>query len=432
MATTLSDKPSLRRVTVTNWGPIKNADITLGSCTFVVGAQNTGKTYLAQLILILSKFMVFVQQSQFPNAIFRSLQKANLKGNISAEAVAEIVEKNASEVAGYFKENVVNGKEFLEQLMRTHYLVTNATDLIRQGQGQSTIRAEFTLGPKGFLDLTFTMERSGTTNLNVEVNPQAMANLIKQQRPTMTLIGAHGWALSYEAPGPITEVTKYIPAERFVVLPVLSQLIGLLLTLYQGLTQQGALQSSLTQLAMRESFKEYLTDVNTALTTPASYKLMKFGQLEVVNHLPYFSDATHNIRLPISSAGSGVAQLAGIVLIVERTGANFLIIEEPEVNLHADAQLEVGDYLGNLSSKRDIFITTHSQYLMMKLAILHASSVVEDLRGYYIDPASGEAKPIEISKKTGDIELPESIERALETISKDAMALSKQFFGTQS
>lgn len=425
-----SNKPSLSQISVTNWGPISKAEINLGGITFIVGAQNTGKTYLAQLISLLSKFVGnSLLDFGLINAIARHLIRSNLTGAVSPEAVAESVEKNANEVAGNLKEEAIRLKGSLEQLIRTHYLVGVPTDVIRQGQDQSKIHADVELGQEHLLRLTFTMERKGVTNLDLDVNPKALTELVKRARLQLTVFGPGGWVSSRTSP--LAGVTRYIPTERFVVVPVFAQLINLLLTLYRGLTQPGILQQQgvTPQLEMRQSFFDYLTDVNNALATSASYELMSIGAIEVVNRQIYFNDSLRHAKVPISSAGSGVAQLTGIVLIAERLGADFLIIEEPEVNLHADAQLEVADYLGKLSSRRSILVTTHSQYLMEKLTILPARGVIADLRGYYIDPASAESRPIEINEKTGEVELPESIEKALETISKEAMALSRQFFG---
>jgi hypothetical protein len=414
---------------VSNWGPVKSADIILGDLTFIVGAQNTGKTYIAQLILLLSRYMEFVFDNAVITAVARYLAKSNILGTVSVEAIAENVGKNPTEVAGYLKEEAVRMKGMLEQFIISNYLVASAVDVIKQGENQARIQAEFTLAGDRILRLTFTMERTGLTNLDVDVDPNGLAVFVQRSRLQLTVFGTQGWAASRAAS--LAGLTKYVPTERFIVVPVFAQLTGFILSLYRSLTQPGVIpqQPGNLQLQMKQSFFDYLNDVNNALATPASYDLMRIGAIEVINRQIFFNDTLRRIKIPISSSGSGVAQLAGIVLIAERLPADFLIIEEPEVNLHADAQLQVGEYLANLSSKRKLFVTTHSQYLMAKLSIMRANGVIKDLRGYYIDPVSGESRLIDIDQKTGEVELPKTIEEALETIAKDAMALSKQLYG---
>jgi hypothetical protein len=415
---------------VTNWGPIKHADVTLGDLTFVVGAQNTGKTYLSQLILLLSKFLNFSLGIALISAVARHLTDSKLAGIVSGDAVAISVEENPDNVAKYLKEEIPrSAKGILEQYIKTHYLVSAATDAIRQGEDQSRIEARFALGGEPLLQLTFTLERKGLMGLELEVNPRTLSVLVKQSKLQLTLTGVAPYWTNATG-GPTTSMVKYIPAERFIVIPVFAQLMSLLLTIYRGLTQPGVFpQAGITQFTMRESFFDFLNDVNSALASPASYELMNFGNIDVIDRQVYFRDLLRHARVPIACSGSGVAQLTGILLVAERSGADFFIIEEPEVNLHADAQLQVADYLGKLSSRKGVFVTTHSQYLMAKLSILRARREISNLRGYYVDPSSGEFREIEINEKTGEVELPESIEKALETISKEAMAVSRQFFG---
>jgi predicted ATPase len=224
------------------------------------------------------------------------------------------------------------------------------------------------------------------------------------------------------------QVTHYVPAERFMVIPIFAQVINLLLSVYRGLVQPGTLElQTPTQFSMKQLLFDYLSDLNGALNTPGTYKVIDMGSIIVGNRQISFQDSIHDAKFPIYSAGSGLAQLSGIIIPLARLNPDFLIVEEPEVNLHPDAQLKVAEYLGEVSTSRRILITTHSHYLIAKLAILYSKGVIRTLSGYYIDLASGVTRKLEMNRENASVELPQSIESAMESLASEAMKLEHNF-----
>ena len=92
-------------------------------------------------------------------------------------------------------------------------------------------------------------------------------------------------------------------------------------------------------------------------------------------------------------------------------------------------QLRVAEYLANLSRHGRVLITTHSHYLLAKLSNLYAKGVIKDFKAYFIDTELQVTRELEINKETGEIELPDSIRRALDLLAGEALELSKKVLG---
>ena len=76
------------------------------------------------------------------------------------------------------------------------------------------------------------------------------------------------------------------------------------------------------------------------------------------------------------------------------------LIEEPELNLHAGAQVDIANYLSSLKNKK-MFITTHSDIFTIQMAINHVKKKEETLNIYLLN--KGTVQKIEYTEK-GDVE----------------------------
>ncbi|BCU66820.1 hypothetical protein HS7_02570 [Sulfolobales archaeon HS-7] len=110
-------------------------------------------------------------------------------------------------------------------------------------------------------------------------------------------------------------------------------------------------------------------------------------------------------EVPTSLISTGVGQLAALEIVAKNPFVKGMVIEEPEINLHADLQLKVGEYLAKLDKK--LFVTSHSEWFIM--SFVHGSANVPDV---YELRGSGNLYKAEKVKVLED----RSIER-LETIS---------------
>jgi len=108
---------------------------------------------------------------------------------------------------------------------------------------------------------------------------------------------------------------------------------------------------------------------------------------------------TNGIKISITQASSGIAQLAGIVLaLVEILHTpELVVIEEPEMNIHPNHQLKVAEFLAKLSNKAKVLITTHSDYLITKLVHLYIKKKIPSLKLYFFNE-DGIVEEVEIGE----------------------------------
>ncbi|WP_054854433.1 AAA family ATPase [Vulcanisaeta distributa] len=81
-----------------------------------------------------------------------------------------------------------------------------------------------------------------------------------------------------------------------------------------------------------------------------------------------------------------------------------MIIEEPEINLHADAEIRMAKYLANIRDK-NMFITTHSEWIVMGVTHeLNRQGRLRDLRIYEIRSGNVVEVPIRENGEVGTLE----------------------------
>jgi AAA15 family ATPase/GTPase len=82
--------------------------------------------------------------------------------------------------------------------------------------------------------------------------------------------------------------------------------------------------------------------------------------------IPTLKYTEYKRRLDILYSGGGLKHFLDVLLKTSITGANIVLIDEPEAGLHPDLQRQFIEYLHNLSEEKDIqvFMATHSPILL--------------------------------------------------------------------
>jgi len=95
-------------------------------------------------------------------------------------------------------------------------------------------------------------------------------------------------------------------------------------------------------------------------------------------------------RVNLTDVGYGVSQLLPILIRLCLFDDKFVIIEEPETNLHPALQSKLADFLISTGKNRTIMVETHSEYLIRKLQVLinNKSCKGDDLIIHYFFPPS--------------------------------------------
>lgn len=442
----------LTRLCVKNFGPIKEADIELGDLTVITGAQNSGKSYLATLIYALSNDLTRKLYSLLPEAIreFKIYDVKILERSIYDVNILRREVEGKRDVINKYLDDNLSRHIGIKSILNRHFLM-DMGEIIRARSYSMKIIAEYTIA-KDTNDVRYMVEirkgkRKGKReekgeSLELEEyhaleeyhtlegkdklidkcidewakNPQEWVdNLLEWAKSLLT-------SSSYTFPTPRTPFVLFIPVERMLILSLFSLTTSLILEYLYRYSEIFAIKACISS---------YLQVLHSILANPSSYEILDIGSLSIKGkgELPMstisFHDRERNVALPLYTTGSGIIQLAGIILPLSshHISSGLVIIEEPEVNLHADMHLKVADYIADkIAEGRKMVITTHSEYLLARLAQLYAEGKINDMKVYYID-RQDRVRRLDIDKERGEIELPEGIRDAIYTLSKDALRL---------
>ncbi|MEM0364677.1 MAG: AAA family ATPase [Candidatus Nitrosocaldus sp.] len=432
----------LTKLYVKNFGPIKEANIELGDLTIITGAQNSGKSYLATLIYSLiesnSVFLVGNLLEKILGFLFET-EVVNLFSNINnVNEMIKKIEDNERMIVDLFNRSKYSkdiDKALIDRLARL--LGLDARDVIRQGSTNMIINADYDKDyrqeyqiKKGKKDV---ISRLYINNTNIIKYIISVAYDIARKKDIKSELRIVVDSLFYFMLSDVKLPSViYIPVERIFILTGLTHIINITLqylqTLKPDLVPKSTLLSYLQALnlsLLRERIKN-----ETHKTGSISYPIPSLGDLVIEYYEDSsirisFYDKKRDVKIPLQASATGIAQLAGMIIPIERLSNNFIVIEEPEVNLHADMHIVVADYLADkVAEGKKIVITTHSEYLLARLAQLYAEGKIKDMKAYYIDRYN-KVRKLEIDREKGEIELPEGIRDAIDTLAKDALKLIK-------
>lgn len=354
------------KISLTNFGPIENAELELGDITLVIGPNASGKSFLAYLLYVLSN-------------LTRSYVKINdidIKSIIS-QANGEIkIGNQEDKVLEKIGSYIV--KEFNERLKNTFGVRLNK--LISYGKESSGIKIENEDGI-----LRFTLEQDNIRiSIYLKRDIVIKYKVIKQEgqevsassitispNETVLNIGASSevdiermiaygilQTIKFKLLGELSRSSTIIPAERA---SIMANLRGYLKSYLLGKSRED-----------KPVVRIFLSDL---LSSMKSSKLGKIPVNEKVTYkikesefgIPKLVIEESENKVPLKLLSSGYAQLLPIDILSKNY--HYLIIEEPELNLHADGQMEMGNYLFNLArSGKKVFVTTHSDFLTIQLA----------------------------------------------------------------
>ena len=71
---------------------------------------------------------------------------------------------------------------------------------------------------------------------------------------------------------------------------------------------------------------------------------------------------------------------------------------------------------------KKLIITTHSPVVLSKLALMHAKDIIKDLKVYLLTK-DGYSEELPVTKEYGEVTLPDSMVRAYEELSEEALKL---------
>lgn len=303
----------LQAVHIKRFKGIKDAPFDVEAINVFIGANNSGKSTLAQII-------------HFSIGIFQSIELAGRWGNSQTVALS---------------------------LSPTQLLYSPCSDLYALGQGgqlledpKRAIESLFVLSNGDKINLIIRKGRNGNLHVKVEntAAAKALANLAKPF--TIYSPGLAGIARS----------------EEFISNGVL------LRTIARG-DANLVFRNILLRLSEHKnivSWSEFLDDLRKLF---ADIIIKVVYHPDTDEHIMVHAD-TGNGSVPIELAGTGVLQAVQILAYVHYFHPSVIILDEPDSHLHPNNQRLLCKLLQGVAEERDtqVFLTTHSRHVVDALS----------------------------------------------------------------
>jgi len=411
------------RLIIEDFGPIEKADIELGDFTAIIGPNSSGKTFITNLVDGLMAFVYGTYMFIISNSVFRAVEKIIVKKenkenpisiNLSEypeDAINRIVDDVIEKIKKTRNEQNFGLEEIESQLFR--HFQTDPKNLIRFGKDCAKITANFE-------QMQLKISISHDKGLSVDFLPYRDFLINYIRRFTANFMGRprflYGSLFGFKQFRSVL-----IPTERLSILVTMPNILEDLAK-YRGLKNLFPNQpQGPPAQASKQSLIEFMSNYLSAIQSITAHKKeisknasdLIMGNLTLDFNLPYFINfRLGENNLPINLISSGTLQLIPLVVLAESDLNNALLIEEPEINLHANKQVEVAEYLWKLveGKNKTVLVSTHSDYFVMKLAHLSKDNKSKTLRVYLLN--EGRTRLLNINK-SGEIEEIETIGEVL-------------------
>jgi predicted ATPase len=379
------------RISVKDFGPIKEADVHLGKLTVLMGPDNVGKSYFTVLMPVLEEL---IRNWRYAQALMSptnfTLKDFELQLNVMLYDILHI------------------------------FYSAEPEELIRRGAEKAEIKFELRSKEGQAVVLEVQIDKSG-------VNSKL-----------------HGFDELFVCnKAPIIKPVVYIPAERAGIMRTLKQLLRLFLAtsllsaplhkrkvqlMSERIRLPGASMFFLEQLLGVEKFTK--EDRERAFTAPALELLegVLGGRIEMywdlsVRYYPFGAEKP----IDLINASAMVSELSAIYILSGTLKEGWwLVVEEPEAHVHLKGQMGIARFMAKLARLGvNVMATTHSDIIALKLAQMLGLAGLspeererlgyrgdeyltkEELALYSFEPEDGSvARKVEVSE-TGEVsELP--------------------------
>jgi predicted ATPase len=365
----------LLKLNFENFGPIKRAEIEVRPLTVFIGPNNTGKTYVAYFVWGLQiGFMSQHSYSLLENSFSELIKQKEVELDLNELVKKGFLEKVLEERIDFLKNNfflILNTDiNKLSPFPVKAFVGNQIKDKLKEISCEKKINIEK-------LEDVEVWKKKGEEKLFLKVKKRVDGRIFKKgsknRQNALNIIWEFLERLLFT--NCLFKRAFVIPAERTA-----------LTVAYKDIYQVRA-KATFTGKFEPEKFSKYPLPVSdfldfmySLLETPSteSFKEVVFylekkiinGQIELIQQknipFPSIFYTFPKGKIEIHTASSGVKALSALLLYLERAKpGELLIIDEPEINLHPQAQLRLMEALTMAVNKGlYVIITTHTPYLI--------------------------------------------------------------------
>ncbi|HZU03754.1 MAG TPA: ATP-binding protein [Ktedonobacteraceae bacterium] len=419
------------KVTFRNLGVISEAEIDLKQLTVFVGPNNSGKTWLAYALAGIFGSYGFTQyikaytEEEGVSRTYPLLDDAVERVLTGGTATIDLVQFAEKYGETYFNNIARFARSWMPQFMSTreasfehlavsvHLAETKKVLLdrilsyflrseisgspqrpslsIRKKRGERNLyvytSSEYTSEEQIAMQLPPDVIREYLVHSALEALHRALypfVYVLPMERTTFITFPFGGVVVSGE-PVLMKELSSQERNRKAVIKPVgnfLSMISSVFKNELEGKTQREREAKNNPKIKeyiqLAELLEKQILSGDVKFSQPES-ESMSHTQLDPARELLF--QAEEDSRLEISIASSMVKELSPLVLYLRylaRPG-ELLVIDEPEMNLHPEAQAKITEFLAMLvNAGLNILVTTHSPYLVDHLTNLIKAADVED------------------------------------------------------
>ncbi len=405
--------------TVQKLGPVKDVCIKLRPLTVVCGKNNTGKSYITYSLYTLLEFMKTQLCDVFDGDKSRSfLQTGECSVNLNDIILRYNLLGKSEELLCKFKETLPR-----QLLLEKSTFEESFFNLTLDGKDEELLDKEIKSRHFNFpikLTSEYTVrfiKRSGQTILRLILEPtvQPDIDIVARHEAAKPFLPASGNILKQIIPLVNIVISSFsinnfiITCERTGVATFRPEL-SLLRDFVYNAGQDKA--NRFSDLKSQSEFKGYSLPIEKelefALHIPSLLKRESSDDIVLREIMPFFEEIASgsyvskdntdsviyyrplrtDIHLPMSVSSSSVRTLSELFFYLKfkaKVGQT-LMIDEPELNLHPSAQRKMARLFARLvNCGINVFITTHSDYLIRELnALMSMSNIPEHRRSSFL------------------------------------------------
>jgi predicted ATPase len=380
------------KVVIKELGYVKNVQLDLDKdLTILCGPNNTGKTYVAYAIYGLMKF-----RSELPKSkrVAEEIKNIIEKGKIELDIIELLTENNAAYLNAFAKSYVNHIPKVFASDDSTFANTEIKIELGEIAELKAKILSQKIsqeIGIRNSYLIKIEKEINSSTITCLLIEKENNDNSNKQEIPTSILLDFLADRIFNLFIDFIFPKTYIAPAER-IAINIFSKelslkrniLVDKLLELKdvgkdddpfdlikrRATRYPSPVRDSLEISEDLNNFKKNNSDFNH-FADEIEKEILK-GQVLISKEgdVQFKPDKAKSLKLPIHLTASVVKSLSNLVIYFRHlaTKGDFIIIDEPELNLHPDNQVIIAQIIAKIVNKGfKVLISTHSDYIIREL-----------------------------------------------------------------